>query len=145
MHLLYFSPASSVVSKIIAPKYAPVPISGHNEYITFFTKRNFADMIKLKILSWKDCCCCSVTLRVQPMDCSSPGFPAHHTSWNLFKLMSIKSVLPSNHLILCRPLLLPPQSLPAPGSFPMCQLFTSGGQSIGVSASASVLPMNTQD
>ena len=43
-----------------------------------FTKRNFADMIKLKILSWKDCCCCSVTLRVQPMDFSSPGFPVHH-------------------------------------------------------------------
>ena len=37
------------------------------------------------------------------------------------------------------------QSFPAPGSFPMSQLFASGGQSIGVSASASVLPMNTQD
>ena len=38
-----------------------------------------------------------------------------------------------------------PQSLPASGSFPMSQLFTSGGQSIGVSALASVLPMNTQN
>ena len=38
-----------------------------------------------------------------------------------------------------------PQSFPASGSFPMSQLFTSGGQSIVVSASASVLPMNTQD
>ena len=38
-----------------------------------------------------------------------------------------------------------PQSLPASGSFPMSQLFTRGGQSVGVSASASVLPMNTQD
>ena len=38
-----------------------------------------------------------------------------------------------------------PQSLPALGSFPMSQLFSSGGQSIGVSASASVLPMNIQD
>ena len=38
-----------------------------------------------------------------------------------------------------------PQSFPASGSFAMCQLFTWGGQSIGVSASASVLPMNTQD
>ena len=38
-----------------------------------------------------------------------------------------------------------PQSLPASGAFPMSQLFASGGQSIGVSASASVLPMNTQD
>ena len=38
-----------------------------------------------------------------------------------------------------------PQSLPASGSFPMSQLFASGSQSIGVSASASILPMNTQD
>ena len=38
-----------------------------------------------------------------------------------------------------------PQSLPASGSFPMSQLFTSGGQSIGVSALASVLPVDTQD
>ena len=38
-----------------------------------------------------------------------------------------------------------PQSFPASGSFPISQLFTWGGQSIGVSASASVLPMNTQD
>ena len=38
-----------------------------------------------------------------------------------------------------------PQSLPASGSFPMCQLFAWGSQSIGVSASVSVLPMNTQD
>ena len=37
------------------------------------------------------------------------------------------------------------QSFPASGTFPMSQLFTSGGQSIGVSASTSVLPMNTQD
>ena len=38
-----------------------------------------------------------------------------------------------------------PQSFPASGSFPVSQLFASGGQSIGVSASTSVLPMNTQD
>ena len=38
-----------------------------------------------------------------------------------------------------------PQSLPASGSFPMSQLFASGGQSMGASASISVLPMNTQD
>ena len=58
--------------------------------------------------------------------------------------MSIVSVMPSNHLILCRPLLLLPPIVPASESFPMTQLFASGGQSIGVSALASVLPMNTQ-
>ena len=66
-------------------------------------------------------------------------------SCNLLKLMSIESVMPSNHLILCRPFSSCPQSFPASGSFPMSQFFASGDQSIGVSASASVLPMNIQD
>ena len=60
------------------------------------------------------------------------------------KLMSIEWVMPSSHLILCCPLLMP-SSFPAPGSFQMSQLFASGGQNIGVSASTSVLPMNTED
>ena len=67
------------------------------------------------------------------------------SSWSLLKLMSIKSVMPYNHLILCRPLSSPIQSFPASGSFPVSQFFKSGGQSIGVSASALVLPMNIQD
>ena len=64
---------------------------------------------------------------------------------SLLKLMSIDSVMLSSHLILCRPLLLLPSSVSASGSFPMSQLFAWGGQSTGVSASASVLAMNTQD
>ena len=51
----------------------------------------------------------------------------------------------SNHLLLCRPLLLLPSILPSTGSFPMSWLFTSGGQRTGASASASVLTMNIQD
>ena len=60
------------------------------------------------------------------------------------KLTSIQSVMPSSHLILCCPLLLLPQSLPASGLFPMSQLFSWGGQSTGVSALASFLPKNTR-
>ena len=63
----------------------------------------------------------------------------------LLKLMSIESMMPSNHLILCCPFSSCLQSSPASRSFPMSQLFASGGQSIGVSTSASVLPMNIQD
>ena len=59
-------------------------------------------------------------------------------------LTSIKPVMPSSHLILCRPLLLLPQSLPASGSFPMSQLFAWGGQSTRVSALASFLPKKAQ-
>ena len=66
-------------------------------------------------------------------------------SWSLHKLMSIESVMPSNHLILYHPLSSCLQCFPASGSFQMSQFFTSGGQSFGVSTSASVLPMNIQD
>ena len=63
--------------------------------------------------------------------------------------MSIESVMPSNHFILCCPLYQDNesrlQSFPASGSFQMSQFLTSGSQSIGVSTSASVLPMNIQD
>ena len=59
--------------------------------------------------------------------------------------ISIESVMPSNHLIPCCPLLLLPSIFPASGSFQMSQLFTWGIQSTGVSASTSVLAMNTQD
>ena len=79
------------------------------------------------------------------MDSSMPVFPVHHQSRSLHKLMSIESVMPLNRLILYHPFLLLPSSCPASGSFPLSQYFASGGQSIGVSASASVLPMNTQD
>ena len=63
-------------------------------------------------------------------------------SQSLFKLRSIESVIASNHLILVAPFSSCPQFFPVPGSFPVSQLFASGGQNIG--ASASVLPMNTQ-
>ena len=90
--------------------------------------------------------CCSVTKSCptlwDPMDWSMPGFLSFTISWSLLKLMFIESVMPSSHLILCHPLLLLPLSFPASGSFPMSQLFTSGGQSIG--ASASILPNNIQ-
>ena len=48
-----------------------------------------------------------------PMNCSTPGLPVHHQFWNLVKLMSVESVMPSNHLILCRPLLLLPSIFPS--------------------------------
>ena len=91
-------------------------------------------------------CCCSVTMwcptLCDPMDCSTPGFPDIIISWNLFKLMSIESVIPFNHLLLHFSSCL--QSFPASGSFLVSQLFVSGGQSVGASTSASVLPMNIQ-
>ena len=76
------------------------------------------------------------------MNCNRRGFPVFTISWSLIKLMSIELVMPPNHLnsVTLMPFSSCPQSFPASGSFPMSQLFASGGQSTG--ASASVLPMN---
>ena len=77
---------------------------------------------------------------------STPWTAAHQASLSvtisgsLLKLTTIESVMPSNHLILYCPLLL----LPSSGDFPRSQFFTSGGQIIGASASATALPMNIQ-
>ena len=97
-----------------------------------------------KNIKWK--CGCSVAQSCptlcDPMDCSTPGSPV---SQSLLRFMFIESVMPSNHLILYRPFFSCLQSFPASGSFQMSQFFVLGGQSIGASASASVLPMNIQD
>ena len=68
-------------------------------------------------------------------------------SRNLAKLMSIESVMPSNHLILCSPLLLLLSIFPRIREIilPLSQFILSSGRNIGVSALASVLPMNIQD
>ena len=82
-----------------------------------------------------------------PMDCSMPGFPVLHQLPELAQIYVYQvgdaiqpshpsSVVPFSSLL---------QSFPASGSFPVSQFFASGGQSIGASASASVLPKNVQD
>ena len=82
-----------------------------------------------------------VRLFVTPWTAAQQASLSITNSLSLLKLTSIESVIPSNHLILSSQL----QSFPASGSFQIIQFFPSGGQSIGVSASASVLPMNTLD
>ena len=86
-----------------------------------------------------------VWLSTTPWTTARQGFLSITNSQSPSKPMSIESVMPSNHLILCHPFSSCPQSFPASGSIPMSQLFAWGGQSTAVSASTSVLPMNTQD
>ena len=81
---------------------------------------------------------CSLT------DCSSQALLSSTISWNFLRFISIESGMLSNHLILCYPLLLLPSVFPNIRVYLMCQLFTSGGQSIGASTSSSILPMNVQ-
>ena len=81
-----------------------------------------------------------------PMDCSTLGFPVHYPTPG-----TLSNSCPSSQW--CHPTISSSvilffsclQSFPASRSFPMSQFFASGGQSIGVSALASVLPMNAQD
>ena len=118
--------------------------------ILSFSKSHFLSQTvlpQLMFTKWFCLCYCSFTQSwltlCNPMDCSMPGFRLHHhllelaqtcpSSWWWHPTIS-SSVIPSSSCL---------QS--ASGSFPMCQLFALGGQSIGVSASTSVLPMNTQD
>ena len=95
--------------------------------------------------------CCSVAKSCPTpcdlMNCSTPGFPILHylwvcsnscpLSWSWWCHPTISS--PVSPFSCC------PQSLPALGSFPESHLFASSSQSIGASASASVLPLNIQD
>ena len=84
---------------------------------------NSLALFYLKLNMYAECyivkgiCSCSVdqscSTLYNPMDLSMPGFLVLHISWNLLKLMSIESVMPSNHLALCRPLLLLPSIFPS--------------------------------
>ena len=85
----------------------------------------------------------SCTTLCNPMDCSSPGLPIHHqlpectqthVHWVGYAISSSVVCFSSHH-----------QSFPAPGSLQVSQFFSSDNRSIGVSASASILPMNIQD
>ena len=73
-----------------------------------------------------------------------PDFLTFTVSQIWLRFMSIESVMLSNDVILCRPFSFCLRSFPALGSFPVSQLFPSDDQSIGASASASVLPVNIQ-
>ena len=103
---------------------------------------NYAGEIKLHVavVQWLSC----FQLFVTPWTAACQATLSFTISWSLLKFMSTESVMPSNHHILCCSLLLLPPILPSIRVFPMSRLFASGGQSIGASASASVLPVYIQ-
>ena len=91
------------------------------------------------VVQWLSC----IHLFANPWTVACQASLSFTISLSLLRLMPVESVMPSNHLILCHPLLFLPSIFPASGSFPMSRLCASGSQSIGVSAS--VLPMNIQE
>jgi len=81
---------------------------------------------------------------VTPWTTAGQASPSVSSIRSLLKLMSIELVLPSSHLIICCPLFFLPSIFTSTRVFQMSHTCASRGQSIGVSASASVLSMNTQ-
>ena len=96
---------------------------------------------------WKSLSCWvtqSCLILCDPVDCSMPDFPVHYHLLEFAQThvhQVVDAIQPSHPLV---PFSSCPQSFPASGSFQMSQFFTSGSKSIGVAASASVLPMNIQ-
>ena len=86
-----------------------------------------------------------VWLFASPWIAASQASLSITNSWSSLKLMSIESVMPSSHLVLCRPLLLLPPIPPSIRVFSNESTLRMRWQSTGVSALASVLPKNTQD
>ena len=111
-------------------------------YVYKFCKLGMIEILWIQFSSVQSLSC--VQLFVIPWIAARQASLSITISRCLPRLMSIESMMPSSHLILCRPLLLLPRSFPASGSFPMSQLFAWVGQSTGVSASASFLPKQSQ-
>ena len=114
----------------------------------FFFPQLFVKHLQRTILPSRiSLCCWSVIksrLTVTPWTAACQAPLSSIISWSLLKFMSIELMMLSNHLNLCSLLLLLLQSFPASRAFPVSRLFASCGQSVGVSALASVLSMNIQ-
>ena len=122
--------------------------STHKNQLHFYSSNEQPKKIINKIIPFTVLLCCSVSKShptlCDPKDCSTPGFPVlhyllefaqTHVSW------IGNAILPSHPVT---PFSSCPQSFPASASFPVSWLFMSGGQIIGASASALVLPVNIQ-
>ena len=126
-----------VIMMISLPLLIQIPSLNHET-----TPERRASGLSLRALwgwiSLWDGCCCPVTKHARFL-CPprSPGVCANSCPLSWWPYLTISSSV--SRFSSC------PQSLPASGSFQMGQLFASGGQSVGVSASTSVLPMNIQD
>ena len=119
--------AYTVYSRLLG-RVNEMRFSQHLSHIGTFVVVQLPSHLQLFVTSWTAACQASLSFTI---------------SWSLLKLMSVESVMPSNHLILCHPLLLP-SIFPRIGVFSKELAVASGGKGIADSASTSVLPMNIQ-
>ena len=120
----------SLESLLAMSRHPELTLSGENHRPVFATVVQALSRVQLFVTTWTAARQASLSFTV---------------SQSLLKLMCIESVMPFNHLILCHSLLLLPSVFPSIRVFSNEWLFASGGQSIGVSTSASVPLMNIQD
>ena len=134
------SQGSAWTTSVLAPR--PVSSPCHCPHLPLFSSPDSGSLgvPKLSFVAVQSLSCVPLC---DPMDCSTPGFSVHHQLPE-FTQPHVRQV--GDAIQPSRPLSSPClQSYPASGSFPVSQFFTLGGQSIGVSASTSVLPRNSQD
>ena len=118
--------------------YAETPSPPHEIWSEIWSERSTIQFSSVQSLS-------RVRLFVTPWTAARQASLSITNSRSSLKLMSTDSVMPSNHLILCRPLLLLPPIFPSIRVFSKESLLCIKRPNIGVSASTSVLPMNIQD
>ena len=145
MCLPYLLEAKSISQKFWMFGRTPLPCTHCHPYRLLLARKKVAQLLSRQqnvvVVQLPSC----VQVFTAPWTAARQASLSLTIPWSLHKFISIESVMPSNHLILSSPLLLP-SIFPAPGSFPMSRLFASGGQSIraSASASASVLPKSSQ-
>ena len=113
----------------------------NEEFLSRFYMRNYQTLLQFSSVQSLS----RVQIFATPWIAARQASLSITNSWSSLKLMSIGSVMPSSHFILCCPLLLLPPIPPSIRVFSKSQLFAWGGQSTGVSALASFLSKNTQD
>ena len=117
----------------------------HHSFITFVSLRKGPFFVHFYIPVQFSSVAHSCLTLCDPMDFSMPGFLVHHQLLNLAQTRPLRRWCCQTISSSDGPFSSCLQSIPASGSYPMNQFFASGSQSIGISASASVLPMNIQD
>ena len=130
LFLTPYSQSAAYLSSLCLQTVSRLQVLFHSQCHQFFSKQPPLPLVTVTVTVHS---LSHVQLFVTPRTAAYRASLSFTISWSLLKLMSIESVMPSNHLILCCPFSFCLQSCPASGSFPMSRLFTSGGQSIGAS------------
>ena len=123
-------PGSSVhgISQALEADSLPSEPPGKPPYSSCLDKWDFGSLVKCSVQFSSVQSLSHVQVFATPWTAERQASLSIINSRSSPKLMSTESMMPSNHLILCWPLLLLPSTFPASGSFPMSQLFTAGGQ-----------------